>query len=339
MRSPSRSRRGRPPTTTDNPRVPCSRCGRRLFSASSAAQVERVLCRSCRCVEPKQCAHCGQPFVGWKANGVYCSIRCTTESRVVRQRICEVCGTEFRATYTGQRTCGRKCGVLINRKRLRWSISHCIRKGLASRLYYASCWACRGVIVSGSPIDSACCSSVACRDSLLPVLYVDVRCDMCSRKLCRERHKSRRFCSDHCRSRWHSSGRVRRVWMAGRCMACEVSFVAGSNRGDRYCSSECARRHRKEVERRRHRAAITGVPRDRYTLSEIAVRDGFRCGLCKRRVRMDLIVPHPRAPTVDHIVPLSKGGSDLRTNLQLAHFICNSRKSDRGSYQQTLLVG
>lgn len=39
--------------------------------------------------------------------------------------------------------------------------------------------------------------------------------------------------------------------------------------------------------------------------------------------------PHPLSATVDHIIPVSKGGhpSDLQ-NLQLAHFSCNRQKSD-----------
>jgi 5-methylcytosine-specific restriction endonuclease McrA len=40
--------------------------------------------------------------------------------------------------------------------------------------------------------------------------------------------------------------------------------------------------------------------------------------------------PHPLSPSVDHIIPLSKGGhpSDL-SNLQLAHRWCNRQKSNK----------
>lgn len=45
---------------------------------------------------------------------------------------------------------------------------------------------------------------------------------------------------------------------------------------------------------------------------------------------MTLKSPHPLAPCVDHIVPISKGGhpSDIE-NLQLAHWGCNRQKSDK----------
>lgn len=34
------------------------------------------------------------------------------------------------------------------------------------------------------------------------------------------------------------------------------------------------------------------------------------------------------AMTLDHIIPLSKGGSHTADNLQCAHFMCNSKKGD-----------
>lgn len=53
------------------------------------------------------------------------------------------------------------------------------------------------------------------------------------------------------------------------------------------------------------------------------------CAICGRPVDKTLRYPNRMAPTVDHILPLNKGGhpSDIN-NLQLAHFICNRLKSD-----------
>ena len=53
------------------------------------------------------------------------------------------------------------------------------------------------------------------------------------------------------------------------------------------------------------------------------------CGICGKPVDFSYKNPHPLAPTVDHIIPVSKGGhpSDL-SNLQLAHRCCNRQKAD-----------
>lgn len=54
------------------------------------------------------------------------------------------------------------------------------------------------------------------------------------------------------------------------------------------------------------------------------------CGICGKPVDFSYRYPHPLSPTVDHIIPVSKGGhpSDL-ANLQLAHRCCNREKSDK----------
>jgi 5-methylcytosine-specific restriction endonuclease McrA len=54
---------------------------------------------------------------------------------------------------------------------------------------------------------------------------------------------------------------------------------------------------------------------------------------------MALAVPHLKAATIDHIIPLSISRDDTRANVQLAHFICNSIKGDRLAGEQLALIG
>lgn len=54
------------------------------------------------------------------------------------------------------------------------------------------------------------------------------------------------------------------------------------------------------------------------------------CGICGKPVDKSLKSPDPMAPTVDHIIPLSKNGDPTSLeNLQLAHRYCNRLKSDK----------
>jgi 5-methylcytosine-specific restriction endonuclease McrA len=49
--------------------------------------------------------------------------------------------------------------------------------------------------------------------------------------------------------------------------------------------------------------------------------------------------PHVGSPTIDHIIPLSRGGVDGPVNVQAAHFGCNSRKNNRAAGEQLRLLG
>lgn len=66
--------------------------------------------------------------------------------------------------------------------------------------------------------------------------------------------------------------------------------------------------------------------------------DGYRCHLCGQLTDRTQSVPHLRAPTVDHIVPLSKGGKHERANCRTACYSCNAAKQDRGGGEQFALV-
>lgn len=58
-------------------------------------------------------------------------------------------------------------------------------------------------------------------------------------------------------------------------------------------------------------------------------RDGWICGICRCDIDPKLRHPNKRAATLDHIIPLSKGGQHFYGNIQAAHYSCNSKKRDR----------
>jgi 5-methylcytosine-specific restriction endonuclease McrA len=51
------------------------------------------------------------------------------------------------------------------------------------------------------------------------------------------------------------------------------------------------------------------------------------CYLCGKPVDFSLKPPHPLSPSIDHVIPIDKGGSpDDIDNLRLAHRTCNRAK-------------
>lgn len=63
---------------------------------------------------------------------------------------------------------------------------------------------------------------------------------------------------------------------------------------------------------------------------QIILRTQKICAICGQEVDRRYKYPHPLSPSIDHIIPLAKGGhpSDL-SNLQLAHRWCNRWKADK----------
>lgn len=60
----------------------------------------------------------------------------------------------------------------------------------------------------------------------------------------------------------------------------------------------------------------------------IADRDGWRCHLCGEPVSKNKTPWARKGPTIDHIIPRSKGGSDDIDNLRLAHRKCNEARGN-----------
>lgn len=98
---------------------------------------------------------------------------------------------------------------------------------------------------------------------------------------------------------------------------------------------------RVQVTNRRRRALMASLPSEPYTTAEIAERDGWRCQLCGMKVPAAKRHPDPKSASIDHIIPISRGGGDVKANVQLTHFSCNIAKNNRALPQgeQLRLIG
>ncbi len=86
---------------------------------------------------------------------------------------------------------------------------------------------------------------------------------------------------------------------------------------------------------RRQEAARLG---DRITWLELGKRDRWVCHLCNRKVPHKAGNMDPAGATVDHLIPISAGGSHTWDNVALAHRSCNMARNARGTVQLRLIA-
>lgn len=100
---------------------------------------------------------------------------------------------------------------------------------------------------------------------------------------------------------------------------CAVCGALLSGRRRVVCSKGCGYRLQAIDRRGRHRGSV----RERYSPFAVAERDGWICQICGESVDRDLRYPDRRCLSMDHVVPLSRGGDDVMENIQAAHLECN----------------
>lgn len=137
------------------------------------------------------------------------------------------------------------------------------------------------------------------------------------------------------RPRCRTCGTDLNQWNATYCQSpeCQSESKREYNRAY-YTANQDAHRSRAS----RYRALRRGTATEPVNVATIYERDRWRCGLCSKRIDQALSYPHPMSRSIDHIVPLSCGGTHTAGNLQAAHLRCNVAKGNRGGGEQLALL-
>lgn len=113
--------------------------------------------------------------------------------------------------------------------------------------------------------------------------------------------------------------------------------VCGTETGRRkYCCPDCARKanNKQHDHRRRTKIRMMLIDND-ITVEGLYRRDSGTCYLCGGQcnlgdytVRDGAFIAGDWYPSIDHVIPLAKGGEHSWSNVRLAHRRCNIMKSD-----------
>lgn len=289
----------------------------------------------------KSCEYCNSTFevVQSLAGRKYCSRNCSTlATRTVKgtAKICESCGKEFEPMRGTQKYCTRECANKAQTKTYLCACRCCGKEYMpkaADRTTYCS-RECMFMDIKAKP-----------KEIKMPV------CIICNKEFTGKLNI--KFCSDVCRKmyekinyiKWKSSDEYAKTLrkqrdkyisnplILNKCNNCGIKFET-RRLNQKYCSSECADKARyvsetKREERRRYRARKTNAYVKQVNTNAIYERDKGICKLCNGKIDKQLRAPHPMSLSLDHIIPLSRGGTHEPDNVQIAHFICNSKKGNK----------
>lgn len=222
------------------------------------------------------------------------------EEFVAPPRQCFYCEDEFRTQKNGKtKFCSFECQRLyVSAQRISQRI-----KELAGR----ECRACGQPLTLSTRADSNFCS-VKCQQGT----WYETNAE-------RLRAASRAWNAAHPELKrkhsmaWYEANRERALEMAKEWRAANPDLVRETSRAS--------------TQRRRARKASRPV--EDFTLAEIWEREQGICWLCDTPIDPDVRWPHPESKTLEHVIPLARGGSHTRANVALAHLICNLRKGTR----------
>ncbi len=126
------------------------------------------------------------------------------------------------------------------------------------------------------------------------------------------------------------------------CPECGKVFIS-SRSNQIYCCIECTKKRNnrvKDINRRRSIKENGKVNWD-ITLQKLIKRDKNRCYICGGKCDLNdyekdidgNFIVGKNYPSIDHLIPVSKGGTHTWDNIKLAHHYCNTIKNNNDIYE------
>ena len=320
----------------------CKCCGKEVILKTREQKNMDFYCRYCsdkhqkKYASPKYintCITCGTKFETGNAKKKYCSAKCrylNFKNKQLYKKICQYCGKEFETKYKNTQYCTSECGSRHYAERTK-------------KHYY--CEYCGKERFSDHPSRHRFCSvecALASKRNNVDVteknkIELIKICPICKNefKPINSRHI---YCSRKCLDKAISI-KGKKLWgeqYKARCFKClicgkEVTTKVGYRR-KLYCSDECLKKATKRKEKEKRAAEMKKSFVEPVSMKFVYNRDKGICGICGYPVINDSSPENIWGATIDHIIPLSKGGLHQKSNCQLAHRLCNSMKCDSEEY-------
>lgn len=237
-------------------------------------------------------------------------------------KTCECCGTEYEAHNIRSRFCEKKCADVFYRR----------QKGQDARLEPKRL-AC---VICGKQFDTLNATKKTCSDE-------------CSAELRRRRNnkktRAKHTWEEHLAivrdraKRTAEKRKIEKAWynaihtVERECEICGTLFCCLDTESKKTCSPECSK---KLTYIKKDKRIPKAQRKDNISLKRLYKRDNGICYLCGEKCdwnswnisKNGYKYPGKEYPTIDHVIPISRGGLDAWDNVRLAHWKCNLKKSD-----------
>ena len=329
-----------------------TKCGKDKSSCPECCKQQRCKARGQGRLpeeECKQCERCGCEFIARGGNAIRRTRHCSSCTEAARREYLQAFKASARARLRKSKTQQKpdlrnclRCGRQLNHNQSKYCGRECYNaakkegiqswdrtKQIESAWHRGGRWAFAPSRKPMQEIMTNMSSFLRKVRSLYERASLRMpECEVCG-SLCKTQEA--RFCSPRCCGqnvhevsccKCGEGVKRRGVGKVGLCRACKQNAKREALRRIR---ETCGRNHPS-------RARYYGVQCERFPRKMIFDRDGWTCQLCGTSVLRKTTYRkrdgkiHPRSPTVDCIVPMSKGGNYEPDNCQTACFICNSKK-------------
>lgn len=260
------------------------------------------------------------------------------------EKICVSCGVKFLTSNPERKCCSSQCGLRVGQeasrnKRKYYKCQHCGKsfwKPNAFRMKYCSQECLREV--RQLKVEER-------RRNKIPKTYYR-SCAYCGKEFSTV-FAHQIYCGSKCRYNAelrqkrmkYKKSYIPRTFTCKECGAI-ITTQCGDKRSE-FCCQTCNDIYFRRLEHQsdRHKRCLVENKTARkkqipdafvesVSYKGVYKRDEGICQICGQPVMYDKFINDSWGATIDHIVPLSKGGPHSMDNCQLAHRICNSLKAD-----------
>lgn len=237
-------------------------------------------------------------------------------------KTCQVCGKEFLAAYGSEKFCSKECRDVHRNEiaRAKFKIEYIPKIPKAVK-----CIFCGSEFVPRRAGTQAKYCSEECKNKAkyeAEIIQEWGSVEAWQNEL--ERRK------DEARREKIAQREASKVWYEGTCKVCGAPFKT-LNPSQKTCSKECSKRL--QYGHKLHRIPKDQIVDKDITLEALYRRDSGVCYLCGKPCDWnDRDAEHnicgKNYPSIDHLIPVSRGGKHSWDNVRLAHCGCNSAKSN-----------